>query len=104
MKTKKSPNKDINLLINYRNIDTGKENIFIKNININDLFSDKINTETFLDFDNINNDKINWTDLPVKLRIETNKEFKFLLEDNEFKDQPQNFDINAFLIQFAYTL
>lgn len=94
----KTPNSNINLLIIHRDIDTGKENIFIKNIILEDLFSDNINTENFLEFDNINNDKINYGDMPVHLRIESEKEFKFLLEDNEFKDKPQNFDINAFLI------
>lgn len=93
----KSPNSNINLLIIHRNMDTGKENNFIKNINIDELKDEKINKETFLDFDNSEN-KVNWIDLPVHLRIESKKEFKFLLEDNEFKDKPQNFDINAFLI------
>jgi hypothetical protein len=90
---------DINLLVIHRNQDSGQENNFIKNINIDDLKNGTINKETFLDFDNIDeNKKVNWTDLPVHLRIESKKEFKFLLEDNEFKDKPQNFDINAFLI------
>lgn len=95
----KSPNSDIKLLIIHRNLDLGKENNFIKNINIEDLKNGNINKETFLDFNNIDEkNKVNWLDLPVHLRIESKKEFKFLLEDKEFKDKPQNFDINAFLI------